>query len=256
MFIKIPESRKFVSFLTNINIIKNDTDFLISFEYDNEIKYPLNQIEIKYEDIQKLSCDFGMVCLSVNYSFEKYILESVTPNTFVSKKPIDLYYSEKQFVPFIVFYTPYKNCPFEKCNVLISHMENCTTNIEFDDTLDSMTNFSWHYNEYYATHSMWGEENCPRFASIDGEVWHRKDLIPLKIGEKHLFKVIIPNNTPLYLQSTIGVLNKFKITQSTEVELDLTSITSTNVDLDEWIWIKATTKFWSDVVEQPFKLIE
>ena len=138
-------------------------------------------------------------------------------------------------LPLITYFTPYKGCSFEECNIIIRLLDKVQTDIQFDQTISSIRNFMSDGN-------CWGnEENYPIITSPE----------TMNIGVKSTFNITVPKNTTLYLESNIGILNKTKIKQTTDIELDLTSITDTSED----VIIKVNSKYWAGIVEKQIQLI-
>jgi hypothetical protein len=260
MLIKLNNNRKCgpSQFLDNISIIKDNEDFLINFNLKQNIVStgstsiiseestnfsPLNrpsssileQIEIKYRDVQNLSTDFGIVVLGLDFLYEKYTLSSITPKTLIERKHFVDYHNENLILPLITYFTPYKGCSFEECNIIIRCLDEVETDIQFEQTISSIKGFMDDGN-------CWGNvENYPIITSPE----------TMNIGVKSTFNITVPKNTTLYLESNIGILNKTKITQTTDIELDLTSIKDTSED----VIIKVNSKYWAGIAEKRIELI-
>jgi hypothetical protein len=253
MLIKSSTNRKCgpTQFLDTINISKNNEDFLIDFNlkknvvsigstFENtsilEQHNILKQIEIKYSDIQNLSTDYGIISFSLDYQYENYILASITPKTLNERKHFADYHNEKKIIPIITYFTPYKGCSFDECNIVIECLNEVKTetDIVFDSNIPSIRNFIDNEN-------CWGNlTNYPSIISTN----------TIDIGKISIFEVIVPPNTTLYLESNIGILNKSKITQTTNIELDLTSIKEVTED----VVIKISSKYWSGIVKKIIKI--
>jgi len=200
-------------------------------------------ITIKYSDVKKLSEDYGIISFSINRHTKQYSLFSVTEETYISKEGIAKYHDKNNLIPLISFFTPYKECNFSDCNIVINSgcIENKSTDFDtssiiFDQTIHSLFH-------YYGNDDCWGP-SC-NFPSISGPNTS-------KVGIQTSFFVNVPNITKLYLETNIGFLNKTKITKSTNVILDLSLVT----DIDEDVIIKISSKYWSGIYRHTIKLIE
>jgi hypothetical protein len=249
MLIKILSTRKCgpLNLLDNIFVSRSGDNILVNFNLIKDIENInpeiynkiLKNIVIKYDDIKNLSSDYGIVCVSLDFAYQNYYIESVTPKTLIERKEIDVYYNERFLLPFIIYFTPYKGCSFNECNILICCLNPVTSDIIFDNEANSTKGIM---NDEYP-YKCWGnDENYPQIISNS----------EAKIGDVIKFNITIPKNITLYLETNIGVLNKTKISETTEVEVDLSSIKDTSHNLT----IKVNSKYWMGITKKTIKLIE
>jgi hypothetical protein len=192
-------------------------------------------VSIDYQNIKNLSEDFGIIGIAFNYNFNEYEVMPITPNTFMGKVTVGDFYARKNLIPMILIFTPYKDCEFSECNVLIRKLKNIevSTNVVFHKTISTIS-------EFMAFDFPWEEQNYPKIISPS----------EAKIGEKINLEVISPNNRPVYLETNIGTLNKTKVTSDTKIELDLSNVQ----DIDEDVEIKLSYKYWSGITGKKIKL--
>jgi len=222
-----------------INILKKE-NLLINSEFIPPQLLPIlplpETVSVNYENIKHLSEDFGIISIAFNYTFSEYQVLPVSPKTFMGKTSVSDYHTAQSLVPMVLIFTPYRDCEFSECNVLIRKLTNIevSTNIVFGKTVSCTSDFI--YFDF-----PWGQQNYPKIISPS----------EAKIGEKINLEVTSPNNRPVLIETNLGRLNKYKITKTTNVELDLTDLQ----DTDEDVIIKIGYKYWSGIEEKGIKLL-
>jgi len=197
---------------------------------------------IKFSDIKNLSEDFGIISFAIDYDTKICSLFSLSEKTYISKQNFSDYHNEKKLISLITFFTPYKGCEFSDCNIIIRSSDEPnltnsfdTSSITFDETITSM-------RTYIQSDNCWGNAN--NYPSVTGPT-------ASKVGIQTSFFVNVPNNIKLYLETNVGSLNKTKITKSTDVVLDLSSVQNFEEDAK----IKISSKYWTGIYTHTIKLI-
>jgi len=246
MYIELKNDRVcgFRRLIKEINIsILDQTFFINIFKNEDPTNNPplsllpiSETVKVDYEDIKNLSEDFGIISIAFNYNFTEFKVLPVSSKTFMGKTSVSDYHTAQSLVPMILIFTPYKDCQFSECNILIRKLTNIdvTTNIIFNKTVSCTSDFI--YFDF-----PWGEHNYPKITGPS----------EAKIGEKINLEVTSPNNRPVLIETNLGRLNKHKITKNSNIELDL----STLQDIDEDVIIKIGYKYWSGIEEKRIKLL-
>lgn len=197
---------------------------------------------VNFFDVKNLSEDFGIISFAIDYDTKICSLFSLTEKTYIEKQNFSDYHNEKKLISLITFFTPYKGCEFSDCNIIIRSSDEPnltngfdTSSITFDETITSM-------RTYIQSDNCWGNAN--NYPSIIGPN-------ASKVGIQTSFFVNVPNNIKLYLETNVGSLNKTKITKSTDVVLDLSSVQNFEEDAK----IKISSKYWTGIYTHTIKLI-
>lgn len=237
-------------------IIDNQNNLIPSYyTTSSNISYYYNSIEslsimegggtvtVKYSDVKKLSEDYGIISFSINRYTKQYSLFSVTEETYITKENPAYYHDENNLIPLINFFTPYKNCNFSDCNIVIYSGPMQTESIDFDTSSIIFDQTIYSLSQYYRADNCWGPtSNYPFIIGSDIS----------KVGIQTSFFVNVPNDVILYLKTNIGILSKTKITKSTDVILDLSLVSN----FDEDAIIKVSSKYWTGLYRHTIKLIK